>query len=177
MPILLNEKGTINVVPVVRTSKWFSYDQLKKIIKPYHFQTLKQYEEYVKGNNMRSNGWPLHVSSTYGTEYKGVEDFLSLPPGTLRQYRMNNVRRAWEAKRNRPKGLPYKKRSEVVVTSKTPISNNSLTMQEVCSFLVNKGMVNTVEHILKENKLTLKDSIEINKSLLSYYKEKQTVKA
>lgn len=149
-------------------SKYFSYEKLKAIIKPYHFQTVKAYTQYVETNGMQKRGWPRFPGPHYRENFKGAEDFLSLPPGSIRAMRRENLKKATLASLSSPNtGRPKK-----VVPKPIIETNKSISMKDVCQYLVGREMVSTVQNILEENKLTLQDSIEITRGLIDYYDNK-----
>lgn len=149
-------------------SKYFSYEKLKAIIKPYHFQTVKAYTQYVETNDMQKRGWPRFPGPHYREKFKGAEDFLSLPPGTVHAMRIENLKKATVASLSSPNtGRPKKVVSKPIIET-----NSNITMKDICQYLVEREMVSTVQNILEENKLTLQDSIEITKGLIEYYDNK-----
>lgn len=163
----------------IKGNKYLTYDELKQVVKPFHFQSLMEYKDYVKTNNMVYRGWPQHPNLYYAEKYNGVEDLLSLPPGTVQANRLIALKKAHEACKGKPRMTRRRvqalKEQTLAQQLDSPIVQqieSTLNMKNVCQFLIEKEMTSTVEHILGENKLTLLDSIEITRGLIEYYNKK-----
>lgn len=145
-----------------RNFKYLPFVTLKALLKPLNFPSLKAYQEYIIENNLKESGWPIQPANTYKREYRGAEDFLSLPPGSINLARNLNRKKAIAAS----KGKPRPNRTKRNVLEEIHIEMN---LTNICQFLIEQGMISTVQHILNENTLTLSQSKQISKCLIDHY--------
>ena len=145
-----------------RNFKHIPFVTLKALVKPLKFPSIKAYQEYVTANNLRESGWAIQPSTTYKREYMGAEDFLSLPPGSIDATRNLNRIKAISASKGKPR--PGRTKRDIVEEIRS-----DMNLTNVCKFLLEQGMISTVQHILDENTLTLSQSKQISKFLIDHY--------
>ena len=67
----------------IKYSHALPYEQVKKIIKPYHFSSVPEYTEWVRDLRSRGlgQGLPMNPNSTYlrRGEWVSSKDFLGIP--------------------------------------------------------------------------------------------------
>lgn len=158
-------------------NKNFSYlpmATVKELIKPLKFQSIKEYQDYVKENNLKEQGWPILPYYAYKREYKGMEDFLSLPPGTLDAVRIQN---AWLGSQKASLLRAEKRKSIEVQIPKSIkkdelILSHSMNLKNICFYLIENDMISVVEQIINQKKMSMIEAVEVSRALLEYYDKK-----
>lgn len=153
------------------------------------FVNFAQYQRWVEANNGVAQGFPLEPRNKY-KQITSTDQAFGNPPGTYRQWQRENMKankywlKANEINRQRGATSRAKRAEEAkkVKEYRTAIrqglnSPKAIDMSDVCRFLLEKGMIETVYNIRNEKALTLKDSKTIIEALFEHTSRKQAVKA
>lgn len=173
---------------VYRASKYLPVDVWKGLVKG-KFVNYADYGKWVIDNDLQKHGYPLRPYQTYKEEKMTVDSAFGNPPGTFRKWQREQAytTKFWEQgnRVNRQRGVDNRaKRLQEVKSSKeqNKINQQALNnpkivdMSDVCKYLLEKGMIETVYNIRNEQALTLQDSKIIIEALFQHSSNKQTIK-